>query len=154
MYFDPQYFPAPYFTPTYFGNPGPALADSLPSCDRRLAAPAPGFAGIFEPFIITGAGVVTFDLEEQLANCAAPGETIISAQWSVVTNGPGAVTDPDPNSRMTGSSNITGSLVSMRFGNWQSNIPYILYRVDLKALTTQNNVLTAWAYIPVYSPIA
>lgn len=154
MYFDPAYFPAPYFTPTYFANPGPALADSLPSCDRRLGAPAPGYAGQFAAFILGGAGVCTFDLTEQLANCAAPGETIVDVTWSLVVEGPDNVVDPNPAARMTGTSNISGLLVSMRFGNWLSGLPYVMYRVYIEARTSQNNVLTGWAYISVYSPIA
>lgn len=152
-FFPPGYFPSGYFTPTYFTNPGPALAASSPSCDRRLAAPAPGYAGTFEPFIDAGIGVCTFDLADQLANCAAPGETIASVLWGLTVEGPAGVTDPDPDSRMTGLLNISGSLVSMRFGGWQTGVPYIMYRVDVEALTSQNNVLTAWAYLTVYSPI-
>lgn len=125
-----------------------------PSCTRILEAPLPGYAGVFPSFTASVDDTCTFDLSGQLSQCAAPIETITSAQFALSVIGPIGTTDGAPQTRILSLFGVTGTDVSVQLGGWQSGVPYILYRLDVICTTSRGNTLSAWGYVPVYSPVA
>lgn len=124
-----------------------------PNLCNALDVLSPGYVGTFQPFWITDNRVVTLNLS-QLMNCCtdecAPPETILCVEnVSLTVIGPIGTTDPTPEVRIIGPASIDGMLVSLRLGNWQQDVAYIMYLLSMTVTTNQDNSWGVEAYVVV-----
>jgi hypothetical protein len=131
------------------GAPAPPFPPVEPNPRRTLDANACGLVGTFPQYWSTESDAATFEL----AFILGEGETITSiTEFALTPEGPGTVTDPDPDARIQGIASVDGTQVSQRFGNWQTGISQILYRVDMSCVTSFGNTLSVYAYVYVNAP--